>query len=302
MLTGIHFLLTYTCTSECDHCFLYCSPDAKGTFTKSRIADALDQAAQIPSVEWAYFEGGEPFMFYPLMLDGIRMARGHGFQTGVVTNSYWATSMENALLWLEPLGDLGVADLSLSDDALHYGEGNDTPAKIALAAAQVLGIPASAICITAPGVASNADNPGVKGAPVTGGNVRFRGRAVEKLSAGQPRRPWQDFRECTHEELQSPERVHIDPFGNVHICQGLLMGNMWEVPLAKLIAAYKADRHPICGPLLRGGPAELARHHGVIPQNGYVDECHLCWETRKVLMEQFPQYLAPKLVYGITEG
>ena len=33
MLTGIHFLLTYSCTSECDHCFLYCSPNAKGTFT-----------------------------------------------------------------------------------------------------------------------------------------------------------------------------------------------------------------------------------------------------------------------------
>ncbi|MBI5868804.1 MAG: hypothetical protein HZB43_11055 [candidate division Zixibacteria bacterium] len=301
MLTGIHFLLTYTCTSECDHCFLYCSPDAQGTFTKSRIADALDQAAQISSVRWAYFEGGEPFLFYPLMLDGIRMARDHGFQTGIVTNSYWATSMENALLWLEPLRDLGVADLSLSDDALHYGAGSDTPAKIALAAAQKLGIPASPICITAPEATSEADDPGVKGAPVTGGSVRFRGRAAEKLTSGQPRLPWQEFRECTHEELQSPERVHVDPFGNVHICQGLLMGNMWEVPLAKLIAEYEADRHPICGPLLRGGPAELARFHGVIPQNGYIDECHLCWETRRTLMEQFPQYLAPKLVYGIAE-
>ena len=30
MLTGIHFILTYTCNFECDHCFLYCSPKSKG--------------------------------------------------------------------------------------------------------------------------------------------------------------------------------------------------------------------------------------------------------------------------------
>lgn len=301
MLSGVHFLLTYTCTSECDHCFLYCSPGAKGTFTRSRIGDALDQAAKIHSVRWAYFEGGEPFLFYPLMLDGIAKARERGFQTGVVTNSYWATSMENALLWLKPLSELGVADLSVSDDALHHGEDTKTPAKTALAAAQELGIPASPICITAPVSGSVASDTGAKGAPVIGGNVLFRGRAVEKLAAHQARVPWEQLRECKHEELGSPERVHVDPFGNVHICQGLLMGNMWEVPLPKLVAEYDAPRHPICGPLLRGGPAELAKRHGVTPESGYVDECHLCWESRKALLDRFPQYLAPKPVYGVAE-
>lgn len=35
MLTGIHILLTYTCTRECDHCFLHCGPKQEGTFTLS---------------------------------------------------------------------------------------------------------------------------------------------------------------------------------------------------------------------------------------------------------------------------
>ena len=37
MLNGIHFLLSYMCNYECDHCFLYCSPDSKGTFTLKQI-------------------------------------------------------------------------------------------------------------------------------------------------------------------------------------------------------------------------------------------------------------------------
>lgn len=41
MLTGIHFLLTYACNFECDHCFVYGGPRAKGTFTVGQVRDAL---------------------------------------------------------------------------------------------------------------------------------------------------------------------------------------------------------------------------------------------------------------------
>ena len=33
MLTQITLLLTYQCTLECDHCYFYCGPRAKGTLT-----------------------------------------------------------------------------------------------------------------------------------------------------------------------------------------------------------------------------------------------------------------------------
>ena len=34
MITGIHILLSYACTNQCDHCFVFSSPQAKGTFTR----------------------------------------------------------------------------------------------------------------------------------------------------------------------------------------------------------------------------------------------------------------------------
>ena len=92
MLKSLHFLLTYKCTMECDHCFVYSGPYANGTFSLKRIRMVLDEAVKIGTIESVYFEGGEPFMFYPIMLEGIRLATEMGFQVGIVTNSYWATT------------------------------------------------------------------------------------------------------------------------------------------------------------------------------------------------------------------
>ncbi len=299
MLTGIHFLLTYVCNFECDHCFLYCGPNSEGTFTLSQVKQVLGEAAKIGTVTMVYFEGGEPFLYYPLMVEGIKIARNKGFETGVVTNSYWATTEEDAQLWLRPLVDLQVADLSVSDDAFHHGDVKVTPAQLALAAARHLGLSSDSICIDEPAVEMSTVKDQDKGAPVIGGGAMFRGRAVEKLLEGLPTRPWNELTECPYEDLREPGRVHLDPYGHVHLCQGLSMGNMWETPLSTLVETYDPASHPICGPLLEGGPALLAERHAIEHEDEYVDECHFCYLLRLALIDKFPQYLAPKQVYGL---
>jgi hypothetical protein len=297
MLKQIHFILTYTCSFECDHCFLYCSPRSEGTFTVSQIKGVLSEARKL-GAEWIYFEGGEPFLYYPLMIEGLRLSKEMGFRTGIVTNCYWATNEEDAALWLKPVVDAGIDDLSLSDDAFHHGEDEDGPAKKAARAAAELGIPACSICIESPTVSPPADG---KGEPVVGGGAMFKGRAVEHLTKGLPTRPQHTFIECTHEELENPGRVHIDPYGHVHVCQGVSIGNCLERPLADMIGDYDAHAHPICGPLLRGGPDELARVHGVELEGEFIDECHYCYLVRKALLERFPALLTPRQVYGFED-
>jgi organic radical activating enzyme len=298
MLKGIHFLLSYKCDSECAHCFLYSSPQAKGTFTLDQIKRVFDELTKIQTIEWVYFEGGEPFLFYPLMCEGIRIAGGMGFKTGIVTNAYWAESEEDAELWLKPLRDLGVSDISISDDAFHYEDNDTSPAKHALNAARRLDMSSGSICIDKPTVEEAIEKEQDKGKPVIGGGVMFRGRAVEKLTEGLPRRPREEFTECPYEDLKNPERVHIDAYGNIHLCQGLSMGNMWDVPLSKIVKQYDADLHPICRPLINGGPALLAKEYDVRPEAEYVDACHMCYLVRRALIDRFPQYLVPTSVYG----
>jgi len=295
MLKGIHFLLTYVCNYTCEHCFLYCSPNSKGTFTLAQIKEVLGEAKKIGSVEWIYFEGGEPFLYYPIMVEGVKLAKNMGFKVGVVTNSYWATSLEDAKIWLKPFSELGVDDLSISDDTFHYENEQENLSKIAKKASDELKLPAMTICIEEPTVKKEQE----KGKPVISGGAMFKGRAVETLIEGLPKRRWNELNECPYEDLTGLGRIHVDPFGNAHICQGLSIGNFWEKPLSELIRDYKPEYHPICGPIIRGGPAQLVKEYEIEHENEYVDECHLCYLARLSLIEKFPKYLAPKQVYGL---
>ena len=296
-LTGVHFLLSYRCTDECDHCFVWGSPQAGGTMTLAQIRDVLRQAKDLGTVEMVYFEGGEPFLFYPIMLQGMREAAALGFGTGIVTNSYWATSVEDAVEWLRPIAEVGIADLSLSSDLFHGEAMMTRAARNAIEAAARLGLPDSVLSVEVPeGCATYPQRE--KGEPITGGAVRFRGRAVAKLAEGVPRQPWTEFTECPDEDFVDPGRVHVDAFGHVHICQGLLMGNLWQQPLQELVATYDPEAHPIIGPLLEGGPAALVRRNDLPHEDAYIDACHLCYTARDQLRGRFPEFLAPATVYG----
>ena len=298
-LTGVHFLLSYQCTYECDHCFVWSSPRAGGTISLEMMTGVLDQAVDLGTVTDVYFEGGEPFLFYPLMVEGIRLARERGFSTGVVTNCYWATAALDAELWLRPLRALEVADLSVSSDAFHAGDDEDPRPGHAVTAAKALGLDEAVITIDPPAVCTTPDE---KGLPIVGGSVRFRGRAAVNLTEGLPLRPWTDFDECPDEDFLDPGRVHIDGWGNVHLCQGVLLGNLNDHSLAGMLESYDPRGHPIIGPLLAGGPAELVRAYGLPHQGGSVDACHLCYEARCALRESFPEHLGPPQVYGVENG
>jgi MoaA/NifB/PqqE/SkfB family radical SAM enzyme len=98
VLTGTHILLTLKCTNECDHCFLHCSPSREATFTLGQLRTLIDQIKELGTVTVVYFEGGEPFLFYPLLLEGLRMVRAAGFDAGIVTNGYVFDPDGNLLL------------------------------------------------------------------------------------------------------------------------------------------------------------------------------------------------------------
>jgi hypothetical protein len=289
-------LLTYQCNFECDHCFVYSRPNAKGVMRICDIRQILDQAEAVGDIKAICFEGGEPFLYYPTMLWGLHAAKEKGFRRLIVTNAYWATSVEDAKEWLRPIAEIGIHDLALSDDAYHYGKDEENYAKHACNVAKDLGLPVGLITIEDP--AEYLDEVKWKGKPVVGGKVQFKGRAVEKLAQGLPMKPWIAFNKCLDEDFENQGRVHIDPFGYVHVCQGITLGNLKKTPLDELFADFDPHKHPICGPILRGGPAELARKFAVEPQSGYVDECHLCYSIRLKLRETFPEILAPGQMYG----
>ncbi len=294
-LQGLHILLTYQCTYECEHCFVWGSPWQTGTLRLEQIEEILAQAKEA-GVTSIYFEGGEPFLYYAILVQAVRKAADLGFSVGIVSNAYWATSIADAEEWLRPfVGRL--ADFTVSSDQFHCNEVLGECPQNALAAAKWLNIPTGMISISQP----DEDAKQTHGQIVDQGAVMFRGRAADMLADKAVGQPWESFDTCPHEDLREPERVHVDPFGNLHICQGLVIGNLFDRPLKQICEEYDADVHPICGPLLAGGPVELVTEYNLPRGTYYADACHLCYDARTTLRHRFPQYLCPDQMYGVVE-
>jgi MoaA/NifB/PqqE/SkfB family radical SAM enzyme len=293
-LNSLHILLTYQCTYECDHCFVWGSPRQNGTLTIEQVEQILAQAkdAQVKSI---YFEGGEPFLYHPILVKCVLAAADMGFSVGIVSNAYWANSVADAMEWLRPLVGR-LEDFTVSSDLYHCNECLGERPQNALVAAKWLNIPTGLISIAQPEVDAEQTHGQLTGE----GSVMYRGRAAAKLASRAPSHPWEGFDSCLHEDLREPGRVHLDPLGNIHICQGVSLGNVFKMPLKEICERYDADTHPICGPLLAGGPVALVTEYSLPHESSYADACHLCYEARLTLRERFPELLTPDQMYGVV--
>ena len=295
-LDGIHFLVTYRCTYACDHCFVWGSPEAEGTMTLAQLTSVIDQAAAC-GVEAVYFEGGEPTLAYPIVLAAAAHARRRGLEWGMVSNCYWATSVEDAKVWLAPFVDLGISDLSLSSYAYFVEDADEDRLRCAALAAQELGLPMAVLEV---GAAACLDVPGLcLGEDV--GEIMCKGRAAVELAPGRAARPPETLVTCPFEEFAEPGRAHLGCDGELQICQGISAGNVLADGLAAVLEGYDPARRPVVAEILAGGPWALAQAYGHAPRRAlFADECHLCYEVRSALRERFPDVLAPAQCYGLT--
>ncbi len=297
-LDGIHFLVTYRCTYTCDHCFVWSSPDVEGTMTIAQLRDTIDQAAATGQIGTVYFEGGEPTLAYPVVLEAAAHARERGLEWGLVSNCYWATSVEDARVWLRPFKELGISDLSLSSYAYFVEHADEARLQNAATAAHELGLP---MMILEVGATARLDVPGLCLGDV--GEVMHKGRAAVELAPARATRPPETLVTCPYEDFAEPGRTHLGPDGELQICQGISAGNVWRDGLAAVIERYDPAAQPVVREILAGGPWALAQAHGHVPEcELYADECHLCYEVRVALRERFPGVLTPAQCYGAAAG
>jgi len=297
-LSELHLLLTYECNLECDHCFVWGGPKQTGTMSLKNVLKVLEQAKSLDTLQWIYLEGGEPFLYYPILLKIVRISAELNFKVGVVTNGYWATDLEDAEEWMRPLIGL-IQDFSISSDLYHWTEKFSQQAIKAKRVAELLDIPLSVLTISQPEEICTESPVGkIKEGEST---VMYRGRAAEKLAPKAAQHHWESFTQCPFEDLQNPERVHLEPSGSLQICQGISLGNVFETSLVQICETYNPVNHPIIGPILEGGPVAMVRRYKLPHEEYYADACHLCYRARESLRTEFPDILLPDQMYGVLE-
>ena len=297
--SNLHILLTYNCSLRCNHCYVFSSPRVAGKISLSQVSCILNEAQNLTNLDFIYFGGGEPFTQFPLLLKAVHYARQHGFEVGVVTNGYFARSVDTGIRYLRPLADMGVSEICISNDFHHYKDPESSPAIRALEAAQKLNIATKWAYIPQPGK-GKIDIENINSAvEVLELRLMFTGRAAETMIEDLHFSGWNSFNRCPLGDLDQSVQYYIDAYGYVQVCPGIAIGNAWERPLHYLIEEFDSRRHVILQSLLDGGPSKLIQNLSIQPDREYVDACHCCYSIRRELIDQYPDQLAPRQVYGL---
>jgi len=299
-LKGVHFLLTYRCDLECDHCFVWGSPKARGVFTIKQVKHILTEAKKLGTVNSVSIEGGEPFLYYPIMVKTVKEAVNLGFHVEILSNCYWATCPEDAIEWLLPIAKAKDVELSLSSDLYHGENWEIEEVRNAVKAAKSLNVKVGVVSVKYPDAETPCSSE-IEGAKIGIWELMCRGRASSKLMNKMSKKPWCEFTKCPYENFIEQKRVHIDPLGYIHVCQGISIGNAWQKPFSKIIEEYEPYENPILESLIRGGPKLLVEKFSLQHDEFYADACHLCYKARLLLRKRFPDVLVPDQMYGELE-
>ena len=199
---------------------------------------------------------------------------------------------------LRPLANLGVEDLRVSNDSLHYQNPWTSPANKAIYAARELGIPTTLVHITPPGSPDSIPITAPRADRIDEPRFMYTGRAAGIFAEQEPGVGWNSLTSCPRSDLADPERVYIDAYGFIQICPGIAIGDACQNPLNEIITNYDVQSQEILSVLVEQGPAGLVEKARLPANTKIVDACHGCFLSRKQLIDEYSDSLGPRHVYG----
>lgn len=285
-----------------------------------KVADAdkyLKTLMETQPLQSITIHGGEPFLYFEDLKQILEKAKELEVpQRWVITNGYWAKTEAIATKKLCELKEAGLTHIVFSVDSFHQEyiplgtvkTGLETATHVRFEHVVVdsyfIGDP-NADNLYNIATRQAIENLGtIAGVEINRYRTGFEGRAAEQLTkyiepkAGIPSGKCQ-LPSWIGGDLKNPEGFEIDYEGNVTLCPGICIGSTKTQSLAQILQNYDYSEHPILAPLAQEGPITLfktARARG-FQQRKFVDECHLCFESRKYLQPNYPRYLAPKDCY-----
>lgn len=118
----VSLILTEQCNLSCRHCWFNSGPDKTSRMELDDALGYIDQAREIPTVEWISITGGEPFLLQGMLQRVISFATKQGLRTECVTNCFWAESEERAITILKRLQEAGLEVINISADDFHQDQ------------------------------------------------------------------------------------------------------------------------------------------------------------------------------------
>ena len=315
---GASFLITFRCPSKCEHCVYNAGPEQEGHIKVNDAEKWLSELVETQRFEWLTLHGGEPLLYLDEMKAILRMAKELEVpRRGAITNGYWAKTPLIAIKTLKELTDAGLNRITFSVDGFHQRYVDIRNVKLGIEAAISIGI--DRVWVDSYYLESiDSENmydkltksalkevQGMNGVEYSLHPVDYEGRGANSLLSYAKMSSKIPGGKCVlpywlEGDLQNPKVIEVDFEGNITLCPGICIGNAKTNSLSAILSNFAFTNHPIIHILVEEGPIglhRLATQHGFEPGSKFVNECHLCFEMRRLLHEHYPNHLAPTRYY-----
>ena len=319
-LTGITWITTYNCNLACDHCFF----ETKGSkkYMDSELVDrAFVGLENTRHMFWQHLSGGEIFLDEQRLFQIIKNIRKYFKKDiGLSTNAFWAKNEVETCQKVNQLAEMGVSGIALSADYYHQKymsiEGPKTLARVIKQSglkthSYIMGARLNADIDNAETINQQSEQIADEvdqrlELPYARATERSIGKGClinrpKKIKI--PQGKCTELNTCLGERSPfNPAMVWIDPYGNVMICYGIIIGNLYNNSLNDIIGDYSPEKFPLLQELSLEGPKtlhEIALSKDNSMPSEFYDECDVCYRSRSVLQKHYPDVLGPKECYPV---
>jgi sulfatase maturation enzyme AslB (radical SAM superfamily) len=319
-ITGITWITTYNCNIACEHCFF----DTKGPkryMSPDLIDNALADFTLDKHMFWHHLSGGEIFLQKEKLIEIIKRIRKYFKKDiGISTNGFWAKSETETESIVRELDKNGVSGIAVSADYYHQQHMSIEEPKTLARVIKKCGLKTHSYVM---GARLNTDV--VNSASVNAQSETIAKNVIQNMdiplalpterSIGKgsvinnpkktdiPQGKCTELNTCLGERSPfNPAMVWIDPYGNVMICYGIIIGNLYSKTLNQIISEYKPEKYPLLKELASEGPKgvfKIAKDLGMDSSKGFYDECDLCYKSRSFLRKKLPEILGPSECYPV---
>ena len=117
---SISLIATYRCTAQCIDCCFQCSPKRTQRLSLEQMKHIVDESiTQFPTIKIVIITGGECFTLGEDLYAIIRYIHSKQRKVRIVTNGYWASSMERSRQTIERLIAEGLNEINFSTGDCH---------------------------------------------------------------------------------------------------------------------------------------------------------------------------------------
>ena len=317
-LTGITWITTYNCNLACDHCFFETKGEKK-YMNPDLVEDALSSLKNARHMFWQHLSGGEIFLDEERLFQIIVNIRKYFKKDiGLSTNAFWAKDYSTTLQKVNKLGKLGVTGIAISADHYHQEHMLTTGPKILAKAVRQIGLNTHSYLM---GARLNADvlnaaeiNEHTEAItneinlnlnlPLAFAVERSIGKGSRINSPKKKEIPdggCTELNTCLGERSPfNPAMVWIDPYGNVMICYGIKIGNLYKKSLKEIVEEYTPKKYSMINVLASKGPKglhQIAKEEGFNVASSFYDKCDICYQSRFKLRNNYFEEFGPDECY-----